>query len=286
MLVIGSVFLLTLTVTAGSQTPATEDFSCRQSSADNPSRTRTLTNGATITVRSVPPNELRQTCEVSVRDRSGRAIFEDRGFSTKIDPATGRDIDNDGQPDAVVGVDTVGGTPGGWEYPVISFVPRPQVVLKLPSAIFDFETKPGKTLIWTLATFEGFGANASDVATVATAREFRSNGFIEVTHDYCRQMLAGQHQGPGNLRVPLAMLTREAKQNSRQDSGRPEDREDTRFAAAAVVLQQIYCEQFNEASRLVLEVWPATEQSRIRRQIREAVADRWPELARQLDTWN
>jgi hypothetical protein len=285
LLLIGSL-LLALAATAGSQASSSEDFSCRQSAADNPPRTRTLTNGATITVRSVPPNELRQACEVSVRDRSGKAIFEDRGFSTRIDPATGRDIDNDGQPDAVVAVDTVGGTPGGWEYPVITFAPRPQVVVKLPSAVFDFETKPGKTLIWTLATFEGFGSNASDVTTVATVREFRSSGFIEVTPDYCPQMLAGQHQGPGSLRAPLAMLTREAKQNSRVDSGRPEDREDTRFAATTVVLQQIYCEQFNEANRLVLEVWPATQQSRIRRQIREAVADRWPELARQLGAWN
>jgi hypothetical protein len=99
-------------------------------------------------------------------------------------------------------------------------------------------------------------------------------------------MLAGELEGPGNLRAPLAVLTRQAKQDSRQDTGRLEDREDARLAATSVVLQQIYCEQFNDASRLILEVWPATEQSRVRKQIRDAITNRWPELGRQMETWN
>jgi hypothetical protein len=36
----------------------------------------------------------------------------------------------------------------------------------------------------------------------------------------------------------------------------------------------------------VLEVWPAAEQSRVRARIREAIAERWPELAKQLSNWN
>ena len=283
----GSLVLLS-SLSAGPrlQTTSTQDLACRKSATDNSTLTRTLANGATVTVRPVPPNELQQTCEVSVKDRNGRAIFEDRGFNTKVDPATGRDIDNDGQPDVVIGVDTGSDTQGRWEFPVISFTPKPHLLLKLPPAIFDFQTKPGKTLIWTLANFEGLTGSASDVSTVATVREFRTNGLIDVTREYCKQMLAGELQGPGSLRAPLATLTRQAKQDSRTDAGRPEDREDTRLAATTIVLQQIYCEQFNDAARLVLEVWPSTEQSRIRRQIRDAVADRWPELAKQLNTWN
>ena len=267
------------------QTPI-PDLVCRKAASNNQTVTHTLSNGATITVRAVSPNELQQACEVSVRDRSGRTIFEDRGFNTRVDPATGRDIDNDGQPDAVVAVDTAGTTQGSWEFPVISFAPKPHLVLKLPPAIFDFQTRPGKTLIWTLANFEGLTGSASDVSTVATVREFRPNGLIDVTREYCKAILAGEHQGPGNLRAPLATLTRQAKQDSRTDAGRTEHREDTRLAATTVVLQQIYCEQFSDAARLVLEVWPATEQSRIRRHIVDAVAERWPELAKQLASWN
>ena len=265
---------------------AAQDTACRHSRTDNRTLTRKLTNGATITVQPLSPNELQQSCGISVRDRNGKTIFEDRGFSTNIDPATEHDIDNDGQPDAVVGIDTLGGTNGNWEYPVISFSPQPRVLVKLPSATFDFETKPGRTLVWILASFEGLSGYASDVSTVATAREFQQSGLVEVTQDYCKPMLAGELQFPGSLRASLATLTRQAKQDSRQDTGRLEDREDTRLAATSVVLQQIYCEQFNDASRLILEVWPATEQSRVRKQIREAITNRWPELGRQLETWN
>jgi hypothetical protein len=121
---------------------------------------------------------------------------------------------------------------------------------------------------------------------VATVHEFRPSGFVDVTPEYCGPLLAGELQGPGSLRGQLAILTRQAKQNSRGVTGRPEDREDTRLAAMTVVLQQIYCGRVEDASRLVLEVWPGSEQSRIHKQIRDAVADRWPDLAKQLGSWN
>src|SRR5688572_27034114 len=81
----------------------------------------TLTNGVVVAVRSVGGNNPDLACEVSVRDRNGRSVFNDRGFDTAIHPATGRDIDNDGRPDVVVGVDTGGNDRCCWEYPVISF---------------------------------------------------------------------------------------------------------------------------------------------------------------------
>jgi len=280
------LFLLTASAAAYAQSPPAQDLACNQSGDKSNNGFRLLTGGGTITIRTVPANELHQTCEVSVLDRSGKTIFEDRGFNTKIDPATGRDIDNDGQPDVVVAVDTAGGTDGNWEYPVISFGSTPRLLLKLPPATFDFQTKPGKTLIWTSAVFEGLAENMMDLVKVATVHEFRPSGFVDVTPEYCGPMLAGELQGPGSLRGPLAILTRQAKQDSRAQAGRPEDREDTRLAAITVVLQQIYCGRLEDASRLVLEVWPGSEQSRIRKQIRDAVADRWPDLAKQLGSWN
>ena len=83
------LLLLTLQATA-------QDTACRHSRIDNQTLTRKLANGATITVQPLPPNELQQACGISVRDRSGKTIFEDRGFSTNVDAATGHDIDNDG----------------------------------------------------------------------------------------------------------------------------------------------------------------------------------------------
>jgi hypothetical protein len=272
---------ITILVLQTQSTP-TEELACHQSAPSNQTFTRSLSNGAVLIIRRVDANSLGQACEAVVRDRNGKTIFEDRGFNTRIDPATGRDIDNDGQIDAVVGVDTLGGKTGNWEYPVISFAPSPRVILKLPHATYDFQTKPGKTLIWTAATFEDLNASAANTAVVATVHEFRPNGFIDVTSDYCKSLLSGELAGLGNLKAPLATLNRQAKLDSRTNEGRPEDREDTRVAAMTIVLQEIYCGQFEEASRLVLEVWPGSEQSRIRREIKSAVEDRWPDLAKRL----
>ena len=89
-----SVLLLILSEAVCAQSPPPqEDFECRQSGTSK-NGTRVLTGVGSVIIRTVPANELRQTCEVSVRDRSGKTIFEDRGFNIRIDPATGRDIDN------------------------------------------------------------------------------------------------------------------------------------------------------------------------------------------------
>jgi hypothetical protein len=222
---------------------------------------------------------------VQVRDRNGRTVFADRGFAAEIHAATGRDIDNDGRPDAVVGIDTGGGNRCCWEYPVISFNPSPRVLLKLPPATFDFETLPGKTLVWTTAAFYDLGPDAADSPTVETVHEFRPSGFIDVTTDYCKRMLAGELRGPGDLRDLLNALSLRSKQTSRTDTGSPFDREQTRVAARSMALQQIYCGQMDAASSLVLEVWPASEQSRIRRQLKDAINSRWPDLAKKLTSW-
>ena len=262
-------------------------LSCSYANQTNPPITQSPTNGVTITVRAVEGNPPAQACEVSVKDRNGRDIFTDRGFSARIDPATGRDIDNDGQPDAVVGLDLGGPGHCCWEFAVLSFSPMPRVLLKLPPATFDFETKRGKTLIWTSAEFTGLSPTGGDAPiVVATVHEFQAKGFLDVTTDYCEQLLSGEIRGLGTLREPLAVLTRQAKQDSRTEAARQDDLEYTRFAAVTLILQQIYCGMANEASRLVLEVWPAKEQTRIRTQIKDAVAGRWPELAKGLGSWN
>jgi hypothetical protein len=248
-------------------------------------KTQTLANGAVVSIQAAGGNSPEQACEVLVRDRTGRTVFSDRAFGAQIHPATGRDIDNDGRPDAVLGVDAGGPNRCCWEYPVISFNPAPRVLLKLPPAAMDFDTLPGKTLIWITAAFPELGPDAADSPTVETVREFRPTGFVDVTPDYCKRMLAGELRGPGDLRRLLNALTLRSKQASRTDTGSPFDREQTRIAAQSMALQHVYCGQIETASDLVLEVWPASEQSVIRRRLKDAVNSRWPDLAKKLTTW-
>ncbi len=270
---LAAAFLLT-----SLQTPPDTAQPCKPASL-------TLAGGVVVSVRSGGGNDPGLACEVLVRDRNGRAVFTDRAFNAEIHAATGRDIDNDGRPDIVLGVDTVGGNRCCWEYPVISLSPSPRVLLKLPPTTFDFETQPGKTLVWTAAAFADLDPDADDPPTVAAVREFRPTGFIDVTQDYCKRMLAGELRGPGDLRHLLNALSLRSKQASRTNTGSPLDRDQTRVAARSMALQQIYCGQMDAASDLILEVWPASDQSSIRRQLKDAVKSRWPEIAGKLSTW-
>ena len=120
---------------------------------------------------------------------------------------------------------------------------------------------------------------------VETVHEFRPTGFVDVTPDYCKRMLSGELRGPGDLRDLLNALSLRSKQASRTDTGSPFDRDQTRVAARSMALQQIYCGEMDDASQLVLEVWPASEQSAIRRQLKDAINSRWPDLARKLTSW-
>ena len=273
---------------AGSLVAAATFFvSAQAAPVDMPCKadSRTVANGVVLTVRSTGGTNPEQACEILVRDRNGRTVFSDRGFNAEIHPVTGRDIDNDGRPDAVVGIDTGGRNGCCWEYPVLSFTPTPHVLLKLPPADFDFETLPGKTLVWTTAAFYDMGPDKADSPTVETVHEFRRNGFIDVTAAYCERMLAGELRGPGDLRGLLNALSLKSKQGSRMNTGSPFDREQTRVAARSMALQHIYCGQVETASQLVLEVWPASEQSSIRRQLKDAVNSRWADLAKKMSSW-
>jgi len=272
------ILLAVATLLAAAQSAAVNAPPCKP-------ETRNVANGVVVTVRSASSASPAQACEVLVRDRNGRAIFSDRGFNAEVHAVTGRDIDNDGRPDVVVGIDTAGGNDCCWEYPVISLSATPRVLLKLPPAAFDFETQPGKALIWTKAAFNDAGPDTADSPTVETVREFRASGFIDVTADYCKRMLAGELRGPGDLRGLLNALSLRSKQASRTDTGSLFDREQTRGAARSIALQQIYCGQIDVASDLVLEVWPSSEQASIRRQLKDAVNSRWPDLGRRLTTW-
>jgi hypothetical protein len=245
--------------------------------------TKTLPDGETVSVRATNSNNLGQACEVTVRDRNGRTVFSDTGFNAEVVSVTGRDIDNDGRPDAVVGVDTRGDN--HWDYPVISFAPRPRVLMKLPPAMFDFDTTAAKTLIWTTAVFADLGQIPEDAPKVLTAHEFRTSGFVDVTSEYCKRMLAGDLRGPGDLRPLLNSLPLRSKQASRTNTGNVFERQQAREAAMSLALQQIYCGQVESASDLVLEVWPTGEQSIVRRRLKGAVNGRWPELAKRLGNW-
>jgi hypothetical protein len=225
------------------------ELACYQS-RQNRTQTKTLSNGFVVVV-SPGSDDAEQACRIRVRDKTGRVVFTGEGFNTRLHPDSGRDIDNDGKPDAIVGVDTGGGNRCCWEYTIISFSPSPHVVAKLPPIAFDFTSdREGKTLIRETEAFYDLGNSMADSPTVTIVRQFRSGQLMDVTSDYCKSILS-----------------------------EPADNE------MSLVLQNLYCREFNEASRLIRDKWPTSEQAAVRARIKKEMEARWPEIARLMTDW-
>jgi hypothetical protein len=263
-------------------TPA---MSCQYSQADRTAKKTTIQN-LTVTIAPSPkPEDVEEACAVDVRDRSGKVVFQSHGFNTELMDTNGRDIDNDGHPDIVVGTDTGGGNRCCWGYAVISTLPRPHVVAKLPPAHFETDDN-GKTVIWTTVAFYDLGPSMAESPVVEQAQQFRKGRLEEVTSEYCSGMLANQARGYASMADVFEPLTSVRKRASQQSSGAPsEEVKETRNNAISLALQAVYCGRDEMAAAVIRDVWPAGEQAEMRATIRKAAGSQWPAIGQRLANW-
>ena len=140
-------------------------------------------------------------CRVVVRSAQGTIVYRNEGYNTRVHPDSGRDIDNDGHVDLVIGTDTGGGNRCCWSYAVLSLVPSPHVVATLDNPGFTLDDG-GRTVIWTTMAFYGFdGATMAESPAVAAAQQFRSGRLTEVTREYLRRDARRPHRGTGGLQT-------------------------------------------------------------------------------------
>ena len=66
--------------------------------------TRAAHDGFSVTVRrKADPALTKDACVIEVRDRTGRLVLMREGFNTRLHDDSGRDVDNDGSPDIIIG---------------------------------------------------------------------------------------------------------------------------------------------------------------------------------------
>jgi hypothetical protein len=102
--------------------------------------------GFSIEVKPIkdPDNPEDMTCQATVTSPHGKTIFQQNEWGMGIDPITGKDINGDGQPDAVL-VGFSGGAHCCWTYYIVSLG-------KEPGLIREFENR-------STATFEDLLGN-------------------------------------------------------------------------------------------------------------------------------
>jgi len=87
-----------------------------------------LVNGFTIEVKPIPadvPGYM--VCQATVTSPEGKIVYEKDEWGMEIDPVTGKDVNGDGQPDAVL-VSFSGGAHCCWTYHIVSLGKNPGLI--------------------------------------------------------------------------------------------------------------------------------------------------------------
>ena len=267
------LFAIVLAASIG-QAPDPE-LQCRHSLRDQEQRlTRTVQDGYTVTVRrQADPALTKDACVVEVRGPSGQVVFTRDGYNTRLHADSGRDVDNDGTPDLIIGHDTRGEARCCWEYTILSLRPAPHVAGVFSNPSFDVDVNR-RTVVWSLLPFQDLGPDMAAAPTIAVAQQYRDGRFVEITSEYCAVILAGTARGWANLSEDLWQLEGSHRAASRADTGRPPsfEVETTRLSATTVALQMVYCGLDADARELIRQVWPDDQREKIHAAIEAAVA--------------
>ena len=266
--------LLSLILAASvSQSPG-QDMACSYSVRDQEQlKTRTVQDSLTVTVRRKPdPGLVEDACVIEVRDASGQVVFAREGYNTRLHADSGRDVDNDGAPDLIVGHDTGGGNRCCWEYAMLSLRPTLHIAGTAVNPSFTVDVNR-RTVVWSMLPFYDLGPSTAQSPTLATAQQYRDGRFVEITPEYCPGILAGQAPGLANLSQDLWQLEGSRRAASREEKEPPSfEVESTRASATTVALQMMYCGQDADARELIRQVWPEAEQNKVRADVEAAVA--------------
>jgi hypothetical protein len=259
-------------VAALGQPPAPEMF-CRYSVRGEQRMTRAVQDGFSVTVRrKADPSLTKDACVIEVWDRSKRLVLAREGFNTKLHEDSGRDIDNDGAPDLVIGSESSRTNGCCSEYTIVSLKPAPRVLGTFAHASFELDLDR-RTLVWAALSFDDLAADMGPPPTIATVGQYRDGRFADVTAEYCPVILVGTSRGWANLSEDLWQLDGTRRAASRAEAGPPSYAvESTRASATTVVLQMLYCGRDADARELIRQVWPDQQQEAVRTSLTAAVA--------------
>jgi hypothetical protein len=254
------------------QQPAAE-MVCRYSVAAEQRMTRAVQDGFSVTVRRKADATLTtDACVIEVRDGAKRIVFTRDGFNARLHDDSGRDVDNDGSPDLIVGVERHRTKLCCSEYSVLSLKAAPRVVGTFSNPSFRVDQNR-RTVVWAALPFDDLGSDVGPVPTITVVGQYRDGRFADLTSEHCGWILAGTAPGWANLSEDLWQLDGTRRAASRAETGPPSFAvETTRASATTVALQMLYCGKDADARALIRQVWPDQQQDSVRSSLTAAVA--------------
>lgn len=211
-------------------------------------------------------------CHLTVTDASGQIVLDRGGFNVRVMPATGQDLDGDGAPDAVFGVDTAGGNHCCWDTTIVSLKAPARVSAESEAALgFLFDQARRRYVAEEVLAFYELGPDMASSPTAIRFHRIGANGFEDVTRDYCADLFDPLGRGPFSRDDDRGLLTADARAASRASRGDRFRNEQVRLAAISLALQAHVCGRPTQADALIDDVFPPALATTTRQRVSDAV---------------
>jgi hypothetical protein len=219
-------------------------------------------NGFTIEVKPSPVSG-EMTCHATVRSPKGTIIFEHNEWGIEIDPVTGKDVNGDGQPDAVL-VSFSGGAHCCWTYHIISLGKKPGLIREFENrSTASFEDLMGDGQIEILIRDGGFdeGFGLSHPFSPFPLFILRLNGskFEDVSSKFWRVFEKEIRKQRSKLKEHSLHQFLHSNPNEVHDDL---DYLGTQSSVLMIVLDYLYAARPEEARKVLGQLWPADFQKR------------------------
>jgi len=215
--------------------------------------------GFTIEVKPItePQDSDNMVCHASVTSSKGRTVYSIDEWGAGIDPVTGKDVNGDGEPEAVL-VSYSGGAHCCWAYHIISLGKTPGLIAEFENrnrASFEDLKGDGRyeLVIWDGSFDEGFGlAHAFSVFPRLIVR-LRGSEFADVSSDFWPKY----RKDVEHARKEVDEKRVQAFQHFDPASG-DDDLEylKTKHKILSTILDYLYGEKTVEAKSLLSDWWP------------------------------
>ncbi|MBI3896524.1 MAG: hypothetical protein HY313_11400 [Acidobacteria bacterium] len=208
------------------------------------------------------PQEM--SCHATIRSAKGDIVFQDYDEGMDIDAVTGKDINGDGQPDAVIEAFS-GGAHCCWTYFFVSLGPEPGLIQKFESkhsASFKDLNGDGHIEIPVLdGAFDYFETAYSESPFPLLIIQLQGNEFRDISADFPKIYDEEIHELRSGLNPNCVGDFLGAKWDDICDYS------SNRRGVLEIVLNYLYSGHPQDAWKALEELWPAKDRERIRSEI-------------------
>ncbi|HSA93884.1 MAG TPA: hypothetical protein VLE48_12800 [Terriglobales bacterium] len=240
--------------------------------------TQDLWDGYRVSLAPVSGGEHDGQCRAVVVSAAGATVFEAYGTQAALEPATQRDVNEDGVPDVVVST----ATEGSYSYQVFELTEPPHVVAQFTTSVplhFEDRDGDGRVEIWArdfaFLRFDDLPASLTPQPLIV----FRLKGetLIMISQafwpDYEREIAQARGRISRDILDKFIGSPTAASDDQKPKELSPHEREavtEVKAEALGIVLAYLYGGRGQEAWKALDEMWPPLDKPRIRQMILKA----------------